>query len=280
MNRQRAAVPGDRNTQERVWLFGGHSRCPSVPARGAQTAREYGLVAFRHALFAHVVRFRCPYANPPCETWKTMALLIPGRSKCRICREVIAVGESVVGFPHFIPAEHRLARFSDASVHKCCQDESPDGAELLEMRRDWRARNSRRDARTKVRLRAEADGQAQHDTTATTESSRLSVMPWTRLSLESTRQDRPPARARRTSCQTARNQWDGPLHHRRRCLLRSGRRRGASTALSVNHQPGLRRPRCFGWSFWTPVESGTPRPERYVHSARSRRNGCPTRLWP
>jgi hypothetical protein len=50
-----------------------------------------------------------------------MALFFPGKSKCALCGEVIAVNEPVIATSHFITDKNdSLWRYSDAPFHKRC----------------------------------------------------------------------------------------------------------------------------------------------------------------
>jgi hypothetical protein len=47
-----------------------------------------------------------------------MAIIVQGLTKCPLCAEVIAAGQSIVSTSHFIESpEHPLWRFSDAAMH-------------------------------------------------------------------------------------------------------------------------------------------------------------------
>lgn len=50
-----------------------------------------------------------------------MAIIVRGLTKCPLCAETIAVGQSIVSTSHFIESpEHPLWRFSDAAMHYDC----------------------------------------------------------------------------------------------------------------------------------------------------------------
>jgi hypothetical protein len=49
-----------------------------------------------------------------------MAIVIPGKSCCVLCGELIATPEIAIAFPAFIPPRHELARFSDQVFHREC----------------------------------------------------------------------------------------------------------------------------------------------------------------
>lgn len=59
-----------------------------------------------------------------------MALLLPGKTVCSLCGEVIVARDDVVATPPFLESTHRLARFSDAAFHRRCFEEAAEHAEV------------------------------------------------------------------------------------------------------------------------------------------------------
>jgi hypothetical protein len=51
-----------------------------------------------------------------------MALIISGVTQCVLCGHIIARAADAVGFPAFLPKEHRLYPFSDAAFHTRCYE--------------------------------------------------------------------------------------------------------------------------------------------------------------
>jgi hypothetical protein len=68
-----------------------------------------------------------------------MALFIPGKSLCSICQNPIAEQVDVRSFPPFLPLDHRLARYSDSTVHECCLARLPERDELVGLLLRYRA---------------------------------------------------------------------------------------------------------------------------------------------
>ena len=52
-----------------------------------------------------------------------MAMVIPGKTSCVLCKKPIAAADEAVAFPPFIPKKHSLAIYSDAAFHRSCFDE-------------------------------------------------------------------------------------------------------------------------------------------------------------
>jgi hypothetical protein len=59
-----------------------------------------------------------------------MAIFLAGKSRCRLCGQIIESLVDVVATPPFLRATHRLANFSDAVFHRECFEHSPDHAEV------------------------------------------------------------------------------------------------------------------------------------------------------
>ena len=49
-----------------------------------------------------------------------MALVVLGKSTCALCEGVLEDGQDITAFPAFLPAKHRLWRYSDAAFHAQC----------------------------------------------------------------------------------------------------------------------------------------------------------------
>lgn len=49
-----------------------------------------------------------------------MALIIFGKTKCKLCGLVMKDGDKIAGFPAFLPYDHKYGKFSDASMHESC----------------------------------------------------------------------------------------------------------------------------------------------------------------
>jgi hypothetical protein len=52
-----------------------------------------------------------------------MALVIRGKTTCSVCGLILEPNQDVVGFPHFLPPDHRLWRFSDSAMHNSCYEQ-------------------------------------------------------------------------------------------------------------------------------------------------------------
>lgn len=61
-----------------------------------------------------------------------MAILLRGKTVCKVCGQLIRGGDEVVLFPHIIANEaHPLHRLSDASCHLDCAKKSEDATKLV-----------------------------------------------------------------------------------------------------------------------------------------------------
>jgi hypothetical protein len=70
-----------------------------------------------------------------------MALLLPGKTICAICRETIQDGEDAESFPHLIVnAADELHPLSDASCHKRCVSSSAIGMQMRSVFSDYQKR--------------------------------------------------------------------------------------------------------------------------------------------
>jgi hypothetical protein len=68
-----------------------------------------------------------------------MALLLPGKTTCPLCGEVIGPDDSVVGTTHFIADESDpLWRYSDAAFHRNCFERWEHRAEFETRYEAWR----------------------------------------------------------------------------------------------------------------------------------------------
>ena len=59
-----------------------------------------------------------------------MAILLFGATECSLCGEIIEEHHKVRMFSAFLPENHRLFRYSDASFHLACIEKCADYAEL------------------------------------------------------------------------------------------------------------------------------------------------------
>ncbi|MCA9584494.1 MAG: hypothetical protein KC657_03965 [Myxococcales bacterium] len=59
-----------------------------------------------------------------------MVLLIRGKSRCSRCGQVLAKEDEIVGFTHFLGAEHHLWRYSDSAMHAACFKDWPEKDEF------------------------------------------------------------------------------------------------------------------------------------------------------
>jgi len=49
-----------------------------------------------------------------------MAVIVPNKTKCVICGDVIISAKDAVAFPAFIPCGHKFSQFSDSVFHADC----------------------------------------------------------------------------------------------------------------------------------------------------------------
>jgi hypothetical protein len=54
-----------------------------------------------------------------------MALFIPGKTICPICKQTIMDGMEIIAFPAFLPKGHALSKYSDAVFHRGCFEKAP-----------------------------------------------------------------------------------------------------------------------------------------------------------
>lgn len=66
-----------------------------------------------------------------------MALVLLGRTKCCLCKEVLK--KDVGGFPAFLPYGHRYGWCSDAAFHKSCFDAHPDAEAINKLWLEYEA---------------------------------------------------------------------------------------------------------------------------------------------
>lgn len=62
-----------------------------------------------------------------------MALILTGKSRCKLCGDVLQTDDEIRGFPHFLPPDHPFGKLSDAAVHLRCFAELPDRAVVEEL---------------------------------------------------------------------------------------------------------------------------------------------------
>ena len=55
-----------------------------------------------------------------------VTIIIRGKTSCSLCSRVLATGEDIVGFSHFLEREHPLWQYSDSSMHRSCYAAWPD----------------------------------------------------------------------------------------------------------------------------------------------------------
>lgn len=66
-----------------------------------------------------------------------MALIILGKTICRLCNAVIKEGDEMKAFPAFVPYDHKFGKFSDAAFHKSCYEKDTDRDEVDNMLWVW-----------------------------------------------------------------------------------------------------------------------------------------------
>lgn len=49
-----------------------------------------------------------------------MVIIVRGASQCSICGRVLETGQSLIGFPAFLPQDDELWKFSDSGMHEQC----------------------------------------------------------------------------------------------------------------------------------------------------------------
>lgn len=49
-----------------------------------------------------------------------MALIIEGKTVCRICGKALFKNQGLIGFPAFLKAGHKFSEYSDAAFHSDC----------------------------------------------------------------------------------------------------------------------------------------------------------------
>lgn len=62
-----------------------------------------------------------------------MAMIIPGKTVCPLCNEIIGVNDQITAFPAFLPPDHKFGRFSDAAFHESCLMKDPDHTGVEDM---------------------------------------------------------------------------------------------------------------------------------------------------
>lgn len=66
-----------------------------------------------------------------------MALFFPGKTACILCGQVILRSEDAIGFPAFLPKQHRLQRFSDSVFHIRCYQAWPEKTDFEQIYRKY-----------------------------------------------------------------------------------------------------------------------------------------------
>ena len=70
-----------------------------------------------------------------------MALLVRGKTVCKLRRNVISGQDSAIAFPHFVVNENDvLFEFSDAAFHEACVLKHPHGGEAVGRADEWVSR--------------------------------------------------------------------------------------------------------------------------------------------
>jgi len=62
-----------------------------------------------------------------------MSIFVSGKSVCWICEKVLHTknaDQGFIGFPAFLPQDHRLGRFSDVVMHDSCFWACPESTEV------------------------------------------------------------------------------------------------------------------------------------------------------
>lgn len=54
-----------------------------------------------------------------------MAVIVRGKSRCRLCGRILEEDDEIVGFPAFLPPGHELSIFSEAAFHVRCFTADP-----------------------------------------------------------------------------------------------------------------------------------------------------------
>lgn len=62
-----------------------------------------------------------------------MALIIYGKSICRLCNKTLEKNDEIKAYPAFLPFDHRFGKFSDAAFHKVCAEADPDFQSVEDM---------------------------------------------------------------------------------------------------------------------------------------------------
>lgn len=53
-------------------------------------------------------------------------MLVLGKSKCCLCKQVLENSDKIKGFSAFLPYDHKYGKFSDAAMHESCFLNDPD----------------------------------------------------------------------------------------------------------------------------------------------------------
>ena len=59
-----------------------------------------------------------------------MAIIIPGKSECAECGDILQKGEDIVGLPALFSSSHSLYKYSDAGFHKTCYESLGDLSQI------------------------------------------------------------------------------------------------------------------------------------------------------
>ena len=59
-----------------------------------------------------------------------MALIIRGKTICRLCNKILQKEDKIVAFPALLAADHQYSEFSDAAFHLSCFQKDPRSVEI------------------------------------------------------------------------------------------------------------------------------------------------------
>ena len=67
-----------------------------------------------------------------------MAQIVSGKSKCRICGEVIDLSHKPIAFPAFVPRDHEFSEYADSVFHSKCFESWKDHRRFQELYEHYR----------------------------------------------------------------------------------------------------------------------------------------------
>lgn len=62
-----------------------------------------------------------------------MGFIVPGKTTCSLCGDVICADDESVSFPHFLGVKHPLSFLSEGSCHKLCFEEFDSRNDFLKL---------------------------------------------------------------------------------------------------------------------------------------------------